>query len=121
MKERIQSILEDLGIYGLWVALGALAALAAYQLYGALLYVSLRVVDNPDLRPPGWNTSTIHGLSRFLVLVLGICWLLGVSFVIGYLKEAVGRHRLWMRVMWLVLLIGAIYGISYGVLFLLSR
>jgi len=117
----MRSILEDLGIYGLWVGLGALAALAAYQVYGALLYIGLRVVDNPDLRPPGWNTATIHGLSRALVLVLGICWLLGVSFVIGYLREAVGRRRLWIRVMWLALLIGAIYGISYGVLLLLSR
>ena len=69
MKRRVQDALEDLGIYALWVALSALAALTAYQVYGTLLYIGLLVVDNPKLRPPGWNTATIHGLSRFLVLL----------------------------------------------------
>lgn len=120
MKKRTQEILESLGICGLWVALGALAALTAYQVYGTLLYAGLRAVESPSFRPPGWNTATIYGLSRFLLLVMGICWLLTVSFVVGYLREGIALRRLWRRVGWVVLFLGAVYGISYGVLVLLK-
>jgi hypothetical protein len=120
VKKRMQETLESLGVFGLWVALGVLAALTAYQVYGTLLYVGLRMVENPNLRPPGWNTATIYGLSRFLLLVMGICWLLTVSFVVGYLKEGMALRRLWRRVGWVVLSIGVVYGISYGVLVLLK-
>jgi len=53
------------------------------------------------------------------LVVCGICWLLVVSFVGGYLQEGVRLRRLWRRVMWLILFIGAIYGVSYGLLGLL--
>ena len=107
--------------YGLWVALGALAALTAYELYGTLLYVGLVAVETPALRPPGWNTATIHGLSRFLILVLGGCWLFLLYWMEGYLREGLAERRLWRRAGWVVLSLGAVYGLSYGVLLLLSR
>jgi hypothetical protein len=135
MLQRVRYILADLGFYGLWGILAAFAALAAYQAYITLIYVGLLAVENPSTRPAGWNTSTIHGLGRFLVLVLGILWLLLVSFLEGYLREgtrqrqtlAADRPRsdsvepLRARVLRTVLFIGALYGISYSVLFLLSR
>jgi hypothetical protein len=121
VSKRAQGTLRSLGIYGLWVVLGALAALTAYQLYGTLLYVGLLVVEDPNLRPPGWNTATIYGLSRFLVLVLGICWLLVTSFVINYLGENIKPRQLWRRVLWSVLSMGALYGISFGVTVLLKE
>jgi hypothetical protein len=120
VKQRIGDALKDLGIYVLWVALSALAALTAYQAYGTLLYVGLLIVDSPNLRPPGWNTATIHGLSRFLVLVLGMCWLLAVSLMINYLREGVVQRRLWRRVLWSVLSLGAVYCASYLALVILQ-
>jgi hypothetical protein len=121
MSQRVRDILAGLGVYGLWGILGALAVLAGIQIYITLLFVGLLVVQNPATRPPGWNTSTIHGLSRFLVLVLGGLWLLLVSFLEGYLREGKRLRRLWARALRAALFIGALYGISYGVLFLLSR
>ena len=118
--ERLKRTLKVLGICGLWITLAALAALVAYQVYGTLLYVGLSVVQTPDLRPPGWNTATIYGLGRFLVLVLGICWLLTVSFLVGYLREGVELRRLWRRVAGSLLIGGVIYGLSAGALWMLQ-
>jgi hypothetical protein len=120
MKRRIQGTLKNTIIYGLWIVLGAFAALAAYQAYGTLLYIGLLVVENPALRPPGWNTATIHGLSRFLILILGACWLLAVYYLEGYLKEDAELRHLWRRALWPALLVAALYGLSYGVAVLLK-
>ena len=78
------------------------------------------VVKDPNLRPPGWSTATSYGLSRFLELVLGICWLLAVSLMINYLGEDIKPRQLWRRVLWSILLLGAVYGIGYGVTLLLK-
>ena len=117
----VQDVPRTLALYGVWVGLGALAALTAYQVYGTLIYLGLVAVETPSLRPPGWNTATIHGLSRFLILVLGCCWLFLVYWMLGYLREGMAERKLWRRAGWLVLSFGAVYGLSYGALVLLSR
>ena len=114
MTKRTHGTLKTALIYGVWVVLGILAALAAFQVYGTLLYIGLLVVENPALRPPGWNTATIRGLSRFLILALGVCWLLAVYYLEGYLKESVEQHRLWPQVVWPALIIAVLYGLSFG-------
>ncbi len=121
MLQRVRPILENLGLFGLWVILAAFLVLAAYQVYATLIYVALLAVQNPATRPTGWNTGTIYGLSRFLILVLGSLWLLVVIFLRGYLSDGAMQRQLRSRVLRLLLFIGAIYGVSYGVLFLLSR
>jgi len=98
----------------------AFAALAAYQVYITLIFVALLMVENPATRPPGWNTATIYGLSRFLILVLGGLWLLLVLFLEGYLREGTWR-QLWARVLRVALFIGALYGVCYALLSLLSK
>jgi hypothetical protein len=121
MSERVRGILIALGFYGLWGIVSAFAVLAAYQVYITLLFVGLLIVQNPATRPPGWNTMTIYGLGRFLILVLGGLWLLLVAFLEGYLREGIKLRRLRVRVLRAILFLGALYGLSYGVLFLLSR
>ncbi|MFZ5916828.1 MAG: hypothetical protein ACOYZ7_07850 [Chloroflexota bacterium] len=121
MREHLRSMLASLGFYGLWAAVALLAALAAHQLYATLLFIGLLIVQNPRTRPSGWNTMTLYGLSRFLVLVLGICWLLAVYLAEGYLREGLHQHRLKSRLLRLGLGIGMFYGASYGLLTLLSR
>lgn len=121
MLQRLWGILAGLGLYGLWGIWAAFVALTAYQVYVTLLFVGILAVQNPATRPPGWNTATIYGLSRFLILVLGGLWLLSVSFLEGYLREGQKLRQLRARVLRLALLIGALYGLSYGLLFLLSK
>ena len=118
MPPWVRGILEGLGLYGLWGLLAALAALAAYQVHVTLIFFGILIVKNPATRPVGWSTATISGLSRFLVLVLGGLWLLLVGFLRNYLHEGRRLRRLRSRVLRLLLFIGAIYGMSYGVLFL---
>jgi hypothetical protein len=114
----LRRVLAGLGFYSLWAALAALLALAAYQVYATLLYVGLWVVRTPALRPAGWNSATIHGLGRFLVLVLGCVWLLAVSLLEHRLRQGEGLRSLVLR---LVVGVGALYVVSYGALLLLSR
>ncbi len=113
----LRNVLAGLRFYGLWAALAALLALAAYQVYVILLYLGIRVVDTPALRPAGWNSATIYGLSRFLVLVMGCLWLLAVSLLEHRLRQDAGLRSLVLR---LVLGVGAFYALSYSALLLLS-
>ena len=119
MSERLRGILASLGFYGLWGILAAFAVLAAYQIYVTLIFVSLLLVQNPATHPPGWNTSTIYGLGRFLVLVLGAFWLVAIALVENYLREGMAQKKLWPRALRVFLIIGALYGGSYISLFLL--
>lgn len=119
-SKRMRTLFENLGLYGLWVALAAFVALTAFQVHATLIYVAILIVENPTLRPTGWTTGTIHALSRILVLILGGLWLALVVFSEGYLGEGKKRHILRTRVLHLMLFTAALYGISYAVLVLLS-
>jgi hypothetical protein len=120
ISKRVQGFLANLGFYSLWFGLAALGVLVAFQIHATLLFIGLRAVENPAVNRMGWNTSTIHGLSRFLYLVLGAIWLVCVSFLDGYLREGREQQRLMARALRLVLVIGVLYGLSYGVLLLLA-
>jgi hypothetical protein len=121
MLQRVRRLLVGLGFYALWGILAALLALAAYQVHVTLLAVGIWVVENPAIRPAGWNTATITGLSRFLILLLGGLWLLLVSLLESYLREGARRHQLRARVVRLMLLIGAVYVVSYAILLSFSK
>jgi nitrogen fixation/metabolism regulation signal transduction histidine kinase len=120
MLRRVSGVLDILGLYGLWAILAALLVLALYQLHATLIYIGLLMVKNPSTRPAGWNTGTIYGLSRFLFLVLGAVWLVAVSLLERYLREGKQEGRLRTRVVRLIATVGAIYVISYAVMYLLS-
>lgn len=121
MLQRVRRLLAGLGLYALWGVLSVLAAWAAYQVYATLLAVGIWMVEHPSIRPAGWNRATITGLSRFLILILGGLWLLLVSFLESYLREGTKQHQLRARVARLMLLIGAVYVVSYAILLLFSK
>jgi hypothetical protein len=121
MLQRVRRLLAGLGFYALWGVLAALLAWAAYQVYATLLAVGIWVVEHPAIRPAGWNSATITGLSRFLILVLGGLWLLLVSLLESYLREGARQRQLRARVARLMLLIGAVYVVSYAILLLFSN
>jgi hypothetical protein len=120
MLQRARGILNSLGVYALWATLAAFLALALYQLHVTLVFIGLRLVENPATRPAGWNTATITGLSRFIILVLGALWLVSVSLLEGYLREGSEEGRLRKQVVRMLVIVAAIYGISHAVLLLLS-
>jgi hypothetical protein len=121
MLQRVRGTLSNLGFYALWGIVAAFVALVAYQVYVMLLFIGILIVQNPATRPPGWNTATIYGLSRFLILVLGGLWLLSVLFLEGYLREGTRRRQLWTRVLRVALFIGALFGLCYALPSLLSK
>jgi hypothetical protein len=112
----VRRTLISLGCYGIWAAAAAFLALSLYQVHVTLVYIGLRLVENPSTRPVGWNTMTITGLSRFVILVLGGVWLVAVSFMERYLREGAQGGDFRARVIRLLLITGAIYGVSYAVL-----
>ena len=118
MSKRTSQVFGILRIYGLWVVFAVLTALTAFQVHATLIYISILMVENPSLRPIGWTTGSIYGLSRVLWLVLGIFWLGWVMFSEGYLREGEEQHILKSRALRLFIIIGTIYAVSYGVLLL---
>ena len=121
MLQRVRGVLAGLGFYGLWGILSAGLVLAAYQVYGTLIFVGILMVENPTTRPAGWNTGTMTSLSRFLILVLGGTWLVAVSLLEGYLRDGSEQGQLRDHVIRFSLVIGGIVGVSYALLFLLSQ
>jgi hypothetical protein len=113
MKQQLRGLWRTFGHYILWAILAALLALALYQLHATLLFLGLKAVENPSTRPAGWNTDTIHGLGRFLFLVLGAAWLVSMSLMESFLGQAQEEGRLWTAAGRLLLAVGAIYALSY--------
>jgi hypothetical protein len=120
MAQRVRGVLAGLGFYGLWGTLSAGLVLVAYQVYATLIFIGILIVENPTTRPAGWNTGTMTALSRFLILVLGGTWLVAVSLLEGYLRDASEQGRLRNSVIRLLFVMGGIVGFSIGLLFLLS-
>lgn len=114
-------MLTRLRFYGSWLVLAVLAVLAAFQLHATLVYVGLWAVEHTRLGRIGWNSNTILGLSRFLYLVVGALWLLLVAMLEGYLRDGQESGRLGAKVIRLLLGIGLLYGLSYGLLKLLAQ
>ena len=120
MEQQLRDYARTLGHYVLWAALAALLALVLYQLHAALVFVGLEAVENPSTRPAGWNTGTIHGLSRFLFLVLGAVWLVSVSLMERFLGQAQEEGRLRRSVWRWLIVIGVIYAFGYLIVLPLS-
>lgn len=98
-----------------WLGTSFLLTLALFQLHATLIVISLAIVDTPSLRPAGWNTGTLYGLSRAFWLILGSFWLAWVTFTEDYLRE---EHLLKRRTIRLLIIIGTIYLGSYLILLL---
>jgi hypothetical protein len=68
----------------------------------------------------GWNTHTIHGLGRFLTLILGIVWLFFVTMLQESLRDALREKRLKNLLVRIVAILGTIYLACIALLFILS-
>lgn len=120
MLKRLQSALSNVSYFIFWVVLAALAAFLVFQLHPTLIRISIAVIENPSLRPPGWSLNTTYGLSRVFWLILGILWLGWVMFTEAHLREGKNRQLLIKRSILLLVIVGALYGLNYLVLLLLA-
>lgn len=120
MIERIRSIFDAISYIIFWFILGVLVTLTLFQVHATLISIAVVVVDNPSLRPIGWATGTIYGLSRLLWLILGICWLGWIMYTYEHLREINQLKILILHFFRLLLLLGAVYFCSYVVLLFLA-
>ena len=116
MIDWITSKLEAASFLLCWTILGVGVTLTSFQIHATMITIALEIVGNPSLRPTGWNTDTVYGLSRLLWLVVGIGWLGWVMFTFDFLREARGPKNLRGRFVRLVFILGAVYLCSYVVL-----
>jgi hypothetical protein len=119
MKARWQSFFENIGYFVFWLVLGVLAVFTAFQLHATWIAIAISVVENPSLRPPGWSMDSVHGLGRVFWLIIGILWLVWVMYTESHLREGRERKRLMPRFFIFLIVLGAIYGVNYLILYLL--
>jgi hypothetical protein len=120
VTNRLQPIIAWIGYFVIWLSSIIFVTLTAFQVHGTLIAISLAVIENPNLRPPGWSTNTTYGLSRVFWLILGILWLGWVMYTEGYLREGYQRHLLIQRSVRLGIILAVVYGSSLIILFLLQ-
>ena len=111
-----QHPLPQLGYIGAWLGLTFLAALTAWQLHIASLYLATLLIDNPALRPRGWSSETLVGVSKLSVLVWGSLWFMLIFYMEYKLREGLQERRLLRPIWWFggsLLLIG---GVAYLVI-----
>ena len=107
-------------IYAVWGILSILWIIVAFQVQAALLSIGLIMVQYPALTPLGWSSSTIHGLNRLIIFVVGSLWLGIVIYTEQYLREGCEDGQLFERVKQSLFAIGGTY-LTCGVLmYLLS-
>ncbi len=108
-----QHPLAQLGYIGAWIGLTILAALTAWQLHITTLYLATLLIDNPALRPRGWSSETLVGVSKLSVLVWGSLWFMLLFYMEYKLREGLQERRLLRLIWWFggsLLLIG---GVAY--------
>jgi hypothetical protein len=124
MNQNLQAKSKDLavtvGLYVLWGLLAAMWLWLAFELYTLLIYLGILIVQTPSLTPPGWNSSTIVGLSKCSVLVLGALWLGVALFTHHQLQRAREDRQLLVKAGRTALIIVGIYLFSAAMLYLLG-
>lgn len=120
MVERIRSIFDAISYIFFWLILDIVVTLTLFQVHATLISIAVVVVDNPSLRPIGWTSGSIYGLSRLLWLIMGICWLGWVMFTYEHLRESKQLKILIQKFFRLLLILGAVYFCSYVILLFLA-
>ena len=119
MNDYTSSVLAGIATYALWIALSVAAVFVAWQWNGATLAAAAWVISKPELRPVGWNTSTLGAVQRMSVLGYGSLWLMGVMLMENLLRAATREKWLVKQTAWLVLILGVIWLIGVALPLLL--
>jgi|GEM_PF-2024082 len=84
--------------YTAWLFLSALAGYTAWQIHLTLIYLLTLVVQNPALRPVGWNTGTVGLWSRLSIFLMGALWLVAVMMMEQGLNSSLKEKRLMVQI-----------------------
>ena len=115
MKQRTRWVW--LGYMAGWGLLTLLAVLVAWQAHVTTIYLGALLIATPALRPTGWNSSTLVGISKLSILGWGSLWLILVYYMEYQLRESLQERRLLQQCtrFALFLLIGL--AVAYGLTF----
>ena len=80
----------------IWLPIIAIAVYLAFQIHDTIILFGIWAIKNPSIYLPGWHTKTANGLSRFVWLVVGIVWLVGVTIFSEMLRDWL-KSRDWRR------------------------
>ncbi|MBX3011762.1 MAG: hypothetical protein KF832_09670 [Caldilineaceae bacterium] len=90
-----------------------MAAVVVWQAHVTTLYLAALLIQNPALRPSGWSSATLVGLSKLSVLGWGTLWLMGTSYLEYQLRTSVLEHRLLQQTGRCLLILVGCFGIVY--------
>jgi hypothetical protein len=114
-----KKFLSTLSFYLFWLFLVALGAVVAFQLQITFVYLGYLLIQSP-LRPVGWNTSTLSGISRCGYLVFALLWLVLVLSLGRYLSAGLDEGRLGFYFLRLALILGGVYLFCAALMYVLG-
>jgi len=109
MNDYHSSVLTGIATYAIWIALSVMAVFVVWQWNGATLAFAAWIISKPELRPTGWNTSTLGAVQRLLALIYGGLWLMGIMFMENLLRTAAREKWLYKQSAWLILILAIIW------------
>ena len=96
-----------------WLVLCLLAAYTVWQLHIVTLHLTALLIESPNWRPTGWNSSTIVLVSRLSFFVWGALYLMFIFYIEYVLRESMYEGRLLRRFAWYAGGLMVIYGVGY--------
>ncbi len=119
MATRIAEFFRRFSYLPIWLILTAGITYTSFHIHATIIACALFAINTPVLRPTGWNTATIYGLSRLVWLLIGIAWLVGVMYTEADLREGRDQGDLIPRAKKYFLITLAVFASCYLVLLLL--
>lgn len=107
-----------LGYVLAWFLLSALAVVLAFQWHSIIEGMGYLIVNTPTLRPYGWSSTTLSGISSMAYLVLGAITLGVVTFVEQSTRHAARDGQLtrllvrYLAIMLGVWLLGFVFNVA---------
>ena len=86
--------LTTIGVVFFWLLLSVMVVLVAFQVHSLVMIAGTWLIESPTLRPYGWSSTTLAGVSSFAYLVLGGITLGVITFLEQGLSRAATENRL---------------------------
>lgn len=87
----------------LWLVAMVIIVYLGFVTHDTIVLFGLWAVKSPAIFLPGWHTKTTNGFSRFVWFMVGIVWLVGITWYSEALRDWIGYKR-WQRPFLLTLL-----------------
>lgn len=91
-----------------------MVVLVAFQVHSLVMISGAWIIESPTLRPNGWSSTTLSGISSFAYLVLGGFTLAIITFLEQSLSRAATENRLLRHTVKYAATIGMVWIICLG-------